>query len=165
MRFWLTFVVAACALGAAAWYYAAPPERSAEAATPALGEAVAVEAAPVSVGTVIEDLRAVGTLRPNEAVAVAPEIAGRAIDHDHAGRSVLQIDHLPPPSSRRPLVEYDAAGPLIKLARAASWMWGRAVALTSVRRARTTGSAPTARPRRARSRAPASPAAADRPGA
>ena len=40
-------------------------------------DAVAVEAARVTVGTVIEDLRAVGTLRPNEAVTVVSEIAGR----------------------------------------------------------------------------------------
>ncbi|MFN3892344.1 MAG: efflux RND transporter periplasmic adaptor subunit [Beijerinckiaceae bacterium] len=38
---------------------------------------VAVEATKVSVGEVIEDIRAVGTLQPNESVAVAPEIAGR----------------------------------------------------------------------------------------
>ena len=38
---------------------------------------MAVEAARVTVGTVIEDLRAVGTLRPNEAVTVVSEIAGR----------------------------------------------------------------------------------------
>jgi membrane fusion protein (multidrug efflux system) len=37
----------------------------------------AVEAAPVSIGTVIEDIRAVGTLRPNESVVISPEITGR----------------------------------------------------------------------------------------
>ena len=77
-RFWLTFVVLAVALGAAAWYYVGPPKRSSAAAAEAPPrQAVAVEAARVSVDTVVEDLRAVGTLRPNEAVAVAPEIAGR----------------------------------------------------------------------------------------
>jgi multidrug efflux pump subunit AcrA (membrane-fusion protein) len=38
---------------------------------------IAVEAAPVSISTVIEDLRAVGTLRPNESVVISPEISGR----------------------------------------------------------------------------------------
>jgi membrane fusion protein (multidrug efflux system) len=38
---------------------------------------VAVEAARVIVDTVVEDLQAVGTLRPDEAVTVVPEIAGR----------------------------------------------------------------------------------------
>lgn len=38
---------------------------------------VAVEAQKVTVGEVIEDLRAVGTLQPNESVVVASEVAGR----------------------------------------------------------------------------------------
>lgn len=38
---------------------------------------IAVEAAPVSIDTVIEDIRAVGTLRPNESVVISPEISGR----------------------------------------------------------------------------------------
>jgi membrane fusion protein (multidrug efflux system) len=37
----------------------------------------AVEAAAVSIGTVLQTIHAVGTLRPNEAVVVSPEIAGR----------------------------------------------------------------------------------------
>lgn len=40
-------------------------------------QSIAVEAAKVTVGEVIEDIRAVGTLQPNESVAIAPEIAGR----------------------------------------------------------------------------------------
>lgn len=39
----------------------------------------AVEAVPVLVDTVTEDLRAVGTLQPNESVVIAPEIAGRVV--------------------------------------------------------------------------------------
>jgi membrane fusion protein (multidrug efflux system) len=50
---------------------------SAGAANLPLRDAVAVEAARVTVGTVVEELRAVGTLRPNEAVTVVSEIAGR----------------------------------------------------------------------------------------
>jgi membrane fusion protein (multidrug efflux system) len=38
---------------------------------------IAVEAAPVVVGTVIEDLRAVGTLAANETVVISTEISGR----------------------------------------------------------------------------------------
>ncbi|MBX9760502.1 MAG: efflux RND transporter periplasmic adaptor subunit [Beijerinckiaceae bacterium] len=40
-------------------------------------QAVAVEAAKVTIGEVIEDIRAVGNLQPNESVIIAPEIAGR----------------------------------------------------------------------------------------
>lgn len=40
-------------------------------------QAIAIEAERVSVGEVIEDLRAVGNLQPNESVVIAPEIAGR----------------------------------------------------------------------------------------
>lgn len=40
-------------------------------------QGAAVEAVKVKTGEVIDDIRAVGTLQPNEAVAIAPEIAGR----------------------------------------------------------------------------------------
>ncbi len=40
-------------------------------------QGAAVEATKVKTGEVIDDIRAVGTLQPNEAVAIAPEIAGR----------------------------------------------------------------------------------------
>lgn len=40
-------------------------------------QGAAVEAAKVTVGEVIDDIRAVGTLQPNESVAIAPEIPGR----------------------------------------------------------------------------------------
>ncbi|HEX7052673.1 MAG TPA: efflux RND transporter periplasmic adaptor subunit [Burkholderiales bacterium] len=77
-RFWLTFLVLAAALAAGGWYSRNLPDKDAAAATaPTLRDAVAVEAARVVVDTVVHDLRAVGTLAPNEAVAVAPEIAGR----------------------------------------------------------------------------------------
>ena len=86
-RFRLTLAVLAVAALAGAYYYAqriggTPAWRpavdaSAQAATPRASQAVAVEAKRVSVGMVVEDLRAVGTLRPNEAVTVVSEIAGR----------------------------------------------------------------------------------------
>lgn len=38
---------------------------------------IAVEVVPVSIDTVIEDIRAVGTLRPNESVVISTEISGR----------------------------------------------------------------------------------------
>src|SRR3546814_11117875 len=43
----------------------------------ALYRSVAVEAERVTVDTVLDDIRAVGTLGPDEAVVIAPEIAGR----------------------------------------------------------------------------------------
>jgi membrane fusion protein (multidrug efflux system) len=79
-RFWLIFAAVAVAVGGGVYYYAQAPDRnaaSAKAASAPLGDAVAVEAARVTVDTVVEDLRAVGTLRPNEAVTVVSEIAGR----------------------------------------------------------------------------------------
>lgn len=41
------------------------------------GGGIAVEAVPVSIDTVIEDIRAVGTLGPNESVVISSEISGR----------------------------------------------------------------------------------------
>lgn len=87
--FWLGFAaLAAIVVGGA--YYAydhARPEggtgasgyatASTQAAPGPSQRVVAVEAESVRIDTVVEDLRAVGTLRPDEAVTVAPEIAGR----------------------------------------------------------------------------------------
>lgn len=52
-----------------------PPEAGTPQAVRAVGSAV--EAVPVAIDTVIEDIRAVGTLQPNESVVIAPEISGR----------------------------------------------------------------------------------------
>src|SRR3546814_12229748 len=41
--------------------------------------AIAVEVARATVDTVVDEIRAVGTLQPNESVVVRPEIAGRII--------------------------------------------------------------------------------------
>jgi membrane fusion protein (multidrug efflux system) len=75
--FWLMFLAAALVVSGGAYYYARGPDTSLRAANAPVPDAVAVEAARVTLGTVLEDLRAVGTLRPNEAVTVVSEIAGR----------------------------------------------------------------------------------------
>lgn len=84
--FWMALGAAALAGGGALYYYqneqqgtAAPP---AQAAVPAAERVITVEAQAVTVDTVLEDIRAVGTLGPDEAVTVSPEIAGR-IDRIH----------------------------------------------------------------------------------
>lgn len=77
--------MAALVLGGGGWLYLeradAVPGGIAEAAAPvpakAAERAVAVEAVAVAVDTVVEDIRAVGTLQPNEAVIISPEIPGR----------------------------------------------------------------------------------------
>ncbi len=90
-RFWS--ILAILAIGAAAgvyWYseHAGPTTlrealgdvraRALPDGVPAAERArVAVEAAGVEVATVVDELQAVGTLTPDEAVTVAPEIAGR----------------------------------------------------------------------------------------
>ncbi|MGE0310091.1 MAG: efflux RND transporter periplasmic adaptor subunit [Lautropia sp.] len=86
--FWLAFCIVAAAVGAGAYRYVpdihAPGDGrvrgepgAARAATSAGGRAVVVEIAPVTIDTVVEDLRAVGTLLPDEFVVIVPEIAGR----------------------------------------------------------------------------------------
>jgi membrane fusion protein (multidrug efflux system) len=61
--------------------------------------AIAVEAEQVAIGEVVEDLRAVGTLQPNESVIVATEIAGRVSEiafgegaNVKAGDVLIQLD-------------------------------------------------------------------------
>jgi len=74
------FAAVAAAVGVGVYYYAQPRGgngAAARAESAPLRDAVAVEAARVTLDTVVEDLRAVGTLRPNEAVTVVSEIAGR----------------------------------------------------------------------------------------
>lgn len=79
-RFWLIFAVVAAVGGGGAYYYAQVADKTAVSARAAIAPSeggVAVEAARVKIDTVVEDIRAVGTLRPNEAVTVVSEIAGR----------------------------------------------------------------------------------------
>jgi membrane fusion protein, multidrug efflux system len=84
--FWIAAALAAAGAGGALYYYheqeSAPAGQVAQAAVPASEKVVAVEAEPVAVDTVLEDIRAVGTMEPDEAVTVSPEIAGR-IDRIH----------------------------------------------------------------------------------
>lgn len=78
--FWLVFIVVAALLGGGAYYYVRVADRTSGPVRAEIAPAeggIAVEAARVAIDTVIEDLRAVGTLRPNEAVTVVSEIAGR----------------------------------------------------------------------------------------
>jgi membrane fusion protein (multidrug efflux system) len=72
---------------------------TANAAVKPADKVTSVEAAAVSVGTVLENIRAVGTLRPNEAVVVSPEIAGRIArlpfaegDKVAAGTVLVELD-------------------------------------------------------------------------
>ena len=83
LRFWLILAALAAALSGGAYFYQKAAGRPAPAPEAAKGDAkaparpVAVEAARVTVDTIIEELQAVGTLQPNEAVTVTPEIVGR----------------------------------------------------------------------------------------
>ena len=101
--FWMALGAAALAGGGALFYYqneqpgtAAPP---AQAAVPAAERVIAVEAEPVVVDTVLQDIRAVGTLGPDESVVIAPEIAGRIDrigfeegDEVEAGAILVELD-------------------------------------------------------------------------
>ena len=110
-KFWLGFAVLAVLVGGGAYYafhhaqlgggsvasgYATA---SAQAAPGPAPRPVAVEAESVKIDAVIEDLRAVGTLRPNEAVTVVSEIAGR-VEHIgfeegkkvNAGAVLIELD-------------------------------------------------------------------------
>lgn len=81
--FWLSFLAVALAVGTGAYLFvpdsSGPNSRtpSANAAGNPTERGTAVEAQTVQIGTVIDDIHAVGTLRPNESLFVAPEIAGR----------------------------------------------------------------------------------------
>ncbi|WP_260294455.1 efflux RND transporter periplasmic adaptor subunit [Sedimenticola hydrogenitrophicus] len=77
-------------------WIASPPPKAVS--TP-VEKVTRVEAAPVSVETVLESIHAVATLRPNEAVIVAPEIAGRIAslpfdegDTVEAGAVLVELD-------------------------------------------------------------------------
>ena len=98
--FWLALGLGALMIGGGAYLYLSDREAPlAQAATPAGDKIVTVEAERVVVDTVLEDIRAVGTLAPNEAVIVSSEIAGR-IDRIHfaegdevkAGDVLVELD-------------------------------------------------------------------------
>jgi len=72
-------LILTAALGAGYWWYQnrAADAANAPAGPPQGGFAIPVEAAPVEVGRVELGIPAVGSLRSNESVTIAPEIAGR----------------------------------------------------------------------------------------
>lgn len=78
---WMILVVAAMALAGVGYQLLAERASTAghvaQAADAEAEKVVTVEAASVTVGTVLDDIRAVGTLRANDAVVISPEIAGR----------------------------------------------------------------------------------------
>lgn len=83
LRFWLILAAVAAALAGGIHFWQKTSARAAIAPeaqrsnVEAPGRPVAVEVAGLTVDTVIEQIQAVGTLQPNEAVTVVPEIAGR----------------------------------------------------------------------------------------
>lgn len=101
--FWLIFLAVALAIGAGAYLFVpgtpSPAERARAATGPAAERGVAVEVQPVAVTTVVEDINAVGTLRPNESLFVAPEIPGRVArirfdegEKVEAGAALIELD-------------------------------------------------------------------------
>ena len=99
--FWLSFLAVAMAVGTGAYLFvpdsSGPGGRApaANAASNATERGIAVEAQRVTISNVIEDIHAVGTLRPNESLFVAPEIAGRVAKiHFNEGEKVKAGDVL-----------------------------------------------------------------------
>lgn len=104
-------------------------EPSAAAAVAPAEKIATVEAERVAVDTVLDSIRAVGTLRPNEAVVVSPEIPGRIARLPFGeGDRVAAGD---------PLVELDAA---ILKAELAKWQSDFTLAEANRRRAMTLAS-------------------------
>ena len=105
IRKWPAIVAAAFVLilvGGLAYFHRTDRPVSEAVAAPAPAGApagVAVETAPVSVETVVEDIRAFGTLLAEEAVVISPEIAGRIArihfreaDKINAGAVMIELD-------------------------------------------------------------------------
>jgi membrane fusion protein, multidrug efflux system len=99
--FWLSFLAVAMAVGTGAYLFvpdsSGPTARApaANAAGAATERGIAVEVQRVTISNVIEDIHAVGTLRPNESLFVAPEIAGRVAKiHFNEGEKVKAGDVL-----------------------------------------------------------------------
>jgi membrane fusion protein (multidrug efflux system) len=114
--FWLSFLAVALAVGAGAYLFmpgtSGPAERARAATGPAAERGVAVEVQPVTVSTVVEDIHAVGTLRPNESLFVAPEIAGRV--------ERIRFDEGERVKAGAPLIELDASILRAEMAKARS---------------------------------------------
>ena len=100
--FWAVLVFAAIAIGGGYYYLTEQGMSAAPAANAANSTAektVTVEAEKVTIGPVIEDIRAVGTLQANEAVIISSEIAGRVekirfdeSDNVTAGDALVELD-------------------------------------------------------------------------
>ncbi len=93
-------VLIAVAVGAGHWYLNLRPETAA--APPGGGgggHSIQVEAAPVRIEAVTDEVSAVGTLRSNESVMIRPEIAGRI--------AAINFDEGEPVESAQTLVSLD----------------------------------------------------------
>src|SRR5262245_9448166 len=78
---WFLFVlIIAAGAGAGYWLWFAAPPANGTTAKDGGSAAVAVEAQPVRTDTVLKQIRAVGTLKSNESVVIASEVAGRILD-------------------------------------------------------------------------------------
>ena len=121
--FWMALGAATLVAGGIAYYVepdwlpALAPGHSSAATTPsavapAARKPVTVEAAPVTLSTVTEDIQAIGSLQPNESVVVSPEIAGR-IERIH-------FDEGDPVVAGEVLIELDAAILRAELSKARS---------------------------------------------
>ena len=96
MKQWLSAILV-LVVGAAAlyWYVYEQSSGSAQGQGGWPASAPTVEVTPVSVGSVVRTVEAVGTLRANESITVRPEIAGRVVTiHFTEGQPVAQGDRL-----------------------------------------------------------------------
>lgn len=94
-------------------------QQSARAAITLAEEVATVEAAPVAIDTVLNTIRTVGTLRPNEAVVIAPEVGGRIARLPFAeGQTVKAGDALVDLDSAILRAELDKARSTLTLAEA-----------------------------------------------
>ena len=105
LSYWGLLGVMALALSAGGYYFLnrevedAGTALPAKAATKPQTRVVTVEARRVAVDTVVDTIRAVGTLRANESVVISPEIAGRIArlpfregDRVAAGAPLVELD-------------------------------------------------------------------------
>jgi len=94
-------------------------QQSARAAIAPAEEVATVEVEPVAIDTVLSTIRAVGSLRPNEAVVISPEIAGRIARLPFAeGQTVKAGDALLELDSTILRAELDKARSTLTLAEA-----------------------------------------------
>ena len=83
VAYWSLLAVSAVGLSSSAYHFIYKEtglpgaQQTANAAIASSDKGAKVEAEPVKIDTVLNTIRAVGTLQPNEAVVISPEIAGR----------------------------------------------------------------------------------------